>query len=289
MNYVNLGCGGRFHPAWTNIDIVSTGPGVIAHDLSRGVPLASESCEVVYHSHVLEHLRRADVERFMRDCHRVLRPGGILRVAVPDLERICRAYVAKLEAALRGDAAAEADYDWIMLELYDQTVREEGGGEMRRYLAQPELSNEAFVYERIGVEGRLIRDELLKENRAPSLGGKASRFFGRSPRSLVSGLRRRAKRLLLGPSDVRACAVGHFRLRGEVHQWMYDRFSLGRLMLLTGFVDPVVQTATASLIDDWKSFSLDTLSDGTVNKPDSLYMEARRPARTNPVSDRHGV
>ena len=36
---LNLGCGRRFHPDWINIDLVSAGPGVIAHDLSRGIPL----------------------------------------------------------------------------------------------------------------------------------------------------------------------------------------------------------------------------------------------------------
>jgi hypothetical protein len=223
---------------------------------------------------VLEHLRRPDAERFMRECHRVLRPGGLLRVAVPDLERIARAYICKLEAALAGEASAAADYDWIMLELYDQTVREESGGQMKDYLAQAQLANEAFVYDRIGVEGRLIRDQL---RRAADAGADGT---GGTLRSVARAVRDRVRSFVLGDraQDARERAVGRFRLRGEVHQWMYDRFSLGRLMLRTGFADPVVQTATSSRIEGWPGFHLDTLSDGTVNKPDSLYMEATRPA-----------
>ena len=273
MNYVNLGCGSRYHPAWTNYDIVSTGPGVIAHDLSTGIPLPDASRDVVYHSHVLEHLRRPDAERFMRECRRVLRPGGIIRVAVPDLERIARTYLCKLEGALSGDRLAEADYDWIMLELYDQTVREESGGEMKRFLAQAALSNESFVYDRIGVEGRLIREQLRRDAAAAEGNGGS-----RGLRSLVRAVRDRLRALMFSARDARAREVGGFRLRGEVHQWMYDRFSLGRLMLRTGFGNPLVQTAHTSLIDGWAEFHLDTLADGTVNKPDSLYMEAVRPA-----------
>jgi hypothetical protein len=39
MKYLNLGCGARYHPAWTNIDIAPRGSSVIAHDLSAGIPL----------------------------------------------------------------------------------------------------------------------------------------------------------------------------------------------------------------------------------------------------------
>lgn len=86
MKYVNLGCGSRYRPDWTNIDIVSCGPGVIAHDLNKGIPLPDASCDVVYHSNLLEHLQQADALPFLRENYRVLKPGGILRIAVPDLE-----------------------------------------------------------------------------------------------------------------------------------------------------------------------------------------------------------
>lgn len=275
MRLLNLGCGSRFHPSWVNVDIVSTGPGVIAHDLSQGIPFADETCDVVYHSHVLEHLRRSDAERFMRDCFRVLRPGGILRVAVPDLERICRTYLCKLEAALRGDADAADDYDWILLEMYDQTVREESGGEMKRYLARPTLHNEAFVYERIGAEGRELRKLLMEHgNTAPAHGPWA---LARSlVRSLARRLRDRAGRAL-STFDARESRIGRFRLAGEVHQWMYDRWSLARLMTGAGFLNPIVLSPTESMIADWELFHLDTASDGSVTKPDSLYLEAKRP------------
>src|SRR5262245_53318777 len=119
-SYVNLGCGKRYHPDWINIDIVPQGPHVISHDLSRDIPLPTGSCDVVYHSAALEHMRCPDARRFLEECWRILRPGGILRVAVPDLEKICRLYLEKLHAACNGAAGADDDYDWMLLEMYDQ-------------------------------------------------------------------------------------------------------------------------------------------------------------------------
>ena len=82
--YLNLGCGSRYHPDWINIDIRATGPGVIVHNLSRGIPLPDASCAVVHHAAVLEHMRRADAAAFMGECYRVLKPGGIVPPSIYD-------------------------------------------------------------------------------------------------------------------------------------------------------------------------------------------------------------
>ena len=276
--YLNLGCGSRYHPDWINIDIVPHGPEVIQHDISRGIPLPDASCDVVYHTAVLEHMRRADAAAFLVECHRVLKPGGIVRVGVPDLEKICQLYLSRLAAALNGDEAAAHDYSWIMLELYDQTVREKGGGGMLDYLRQDPLPNETFVYERIGEEGRQLVRALRKQ------GSHSRRSFPAFLHRLRRGLlalpgvaKRRIPQWLLGADGRRALEIGRFRLAGEVHQWMYDRYSLARLLRLTGFRDPQLQHANTSRIPNWTSFHLDTLPDGQAIKPDLFFMEAIKP------------
>jgi SAM-dependent methyltransferase len=278
MKYVNLGCGRRYHPDWINIDIVPSGPGVIQHDLRQGIPLPDNSCDVVYSAAVLEHMRREDALTFLRECYRVLKPGGIVRVGVPDLEKLCQLYLSKLRAVLDGDAAAVHDYDWIMLELYDQAVREKSGGGMIDFLRQNPLPNEAFIYERIGEEGREIVNAL--RNHATGTGSemKPNIFvrLRRRLRTLPGSMKRRLLRLLLGPDDMRALEIGRFRLAGEVHHWMYDRYSLARLLTVAGFRNPVVQSATSSQIPNWTSFHLDTLPDGRVIKPDLFFMEATK-------------
>lgn len=279
--YLNLGCGSRYHPDWINIDISPQGPEVMQHDLSRGIPLPDASCDVVYHTAVLEHMRRSDAAAFLVECHRVLKPGGILRVGVPDLEKICQLYLSRLAVALDGDEAAVHDYDWIMLELYDQTVREKSGGGMLDYLRQNPLPNETFVYERIGEEGRQLVKALQGQDSPSrrSLQAFLSRLR-RGLRSLPGVAKRRIPQWLLGADAKRALEIGRFRLAGEVHQWMYDRYSLARLLSLTGFRDPQLQDAKTSRIPNWTNFNLDTLPDGQVIKPDLLFMEAIKPEGT---------
>lgn len=254
---VNLGCGERFHPNWINFDLISNSPQVHRHDLSRGVPLPDASCDVVYHSHVLEHIRKKDVAFFMKECRRVLRIGGVIRIAVPDLERICRLYLEKLEGALRGDRGSACDYDWLMLELYDQTVREHWKSPMWDYVNTRPVANPEFLEARIG--------------KLPPLPSRP--IYSNSIRRFAVSVLDRLSRF----KSVRAWRIGRFRLSGVVHQWMYDRFSLARLLTETGFTKPTQHSATSSLIPGWTSFNLDNDEQGKPHKPDSLYMEAVKP------------
>jgi SAM-dependent methyltransferase len=61
-------------------------------DLTRPLPYPDGAFEAVLGSHVLEHLTPAEAERLLRELHRVLRPGGVLRIAVPDLDAVIAAY-----------------------------------------------------------------------------------------------------------------------------------------------------------------------------------------------------
>ena len=282
--YLNLGCGRRYHPDWINIDVAPRGPDVIQYDLSRGIPLSDLSVDVVYHSAVLEHMRCEDATAFMAECYRVLKSRGIVRVGVPDLENACRLYLSRLASSLNGDEAAAYDYDWIMLELFDQAVREKSGGYMVEYLRQNPLPHEQFVYERIGEEGRQLvqtlrkRDSTVENSKQDPV--TAQDFFHRLQMG-VRTLQYVAKRYilwwLLGSDGMRALDIGHFRLAGEVHQWMYDRYSLARLLRCAGFHNPQLQDASTSQIPNWTGFHLDTLPNGQVIKPDLFFMEAIKP------------
>jgi SAM-dependent methyltransferase len=59
--------------------------GIVIHDLRKPFPWPSRSAEAIYSSHTLEHFSRADGRQFVLECLRVLRPGGVLRLVVPDL------------------------------------------------------------------------------------------------------------------------------------------------------------------------------------------------------------
>lgn len=66
--------------------------GLYFYDLRRGIPFANNTADVIYHSHFLEHLTKEDAEMFLRECHRVLKKGGLMRITVPDLEFVLEMY-----------------------------------------------------------------------------------------------------------------------------------------------------------------------------------------------------
>ena len=97
--FYNVGSGSFYHPLWTNIDYVSgwyspVQKKVVHHDLMSETPLPieSNSAEIVYTSHTIEHIKERAVLYFFRDTYRALKPGGIFRVTTgPDAETDFRA------------------------------------------------------------------------------------------------------------------------------------------------------------------------------------------------------
>jgi predicted SAM-dependent methyltransferase len=281
LNYINLGCGSTYNPDWINIDITSTGKSVIAHDLKRGIPLTDASCEVVYHSHLIEHIRHADAVLFIQECFRVLKHGGVIRIATPVLEKICNIYLEKLAKSLDGDPSSADDYNWIILEMYDQTVREKPGGQMLSYLRQNLIPNESFVYSRIGEEGRNIVNKLRNHIRHMLTIDFLLKHWLVIIKTIIRKSFALYKRIisivLLGKIASQALEIGFFRLGGEVHQWMYDRYSITKLLKSAGFEEITITTAQNSRVPKWTSFNLDTTSEGKVRKPDSMFIEALKP------------
>ena len=249
---LNLGCGPRHHPDWINVDM-APGEGVIPYDLAQGIPFGEGCFDVVYHSHFLEHLTWRLAPTFLSDCFRVLKPGGIIRVVVPDLETIARLYLLLLEKSLKGDVIAQQRYEWIMLELLDQMVRNHSGGAMLEYWQQKQMPAENFVIERLGSEAK---DAITKIRSNPN---SENQHNGQHDNTL-------------NPLE-----ISQFRLSGEIHQWMYDRYSLGKLLKDAGFEDIKLCRANESRIPNFNNYFLDIETDGSVRKPDSLFMEASKP------------
>jgi predicted SAM-dependent methyltransferase len=275
MRALNLGCGDRFHPHWVNLDFAPTDPTVKAYDLRKGIPYPENYFDVIYHSHVLEHFSKAEAPRFLHECFRVLSPSGIVRVVVPDLECIARQYVEALEKASEGVAGWDCNYDWMLLEMYDQTVREKSGGDYIEYFRQKPFPNWDFVSERLGVSADLLRDFVMKGGvRGESNGGRPHLNWNHIMRNSWTVVRNKLIRLMLGEKDWNLLQLGRFRKGGEIHMWMYDAYSLARLLRDAGFRNPQRQTATESRILNWSSFHLDVEPNGRVYKADSLYMEA---------------
>lgn len=281
MKLLNLGCGNSYHKDWINIDFVSNSELVLQHNLLEGIPLYDNEVDIVYHSHILEHFSKVDGFHFMEECFRVLKKNGIIRIAVPDLETIVKEYIRNLELALEGNVAAKHNYEWIKLELLDQTVRNESGGDMKHYLYQSIIENESYVYERIGSEGKIIRESfvnkqaLMEEMKPTQSKVSVLKSLFKKGRRFIAKIKDGKRKSDLTELESKALKIGQFRLGGEIHQWMYDRYSLSELLTQVGFSEIKVCTAFESEIINWDIFQLDVI-DGEIRKPDSLFIEAKK-------------
>jgi SAM-dependent methyltransferase len=89
---LNWGCGEHPEPGWLNSDIKDV-PGIdIVADVRSGLPLESGSVDYIASIHALPELPYPDLVPALVELHRVLKPGGVLRLVLPDLERGIEAY-----------------------------------------------------------------------------------------------------------------------------------------------------------------------------------------------------
>ena len=177
---LQLGAGDRPRDGWLNTDLHGYGRSELVYlDVRKRFPLPDASFDFVYSEHMLEHLSYAEGQRCLRECSRVLKPGGRIRVATPSLEQLAKLYdggelaqryvrwaVATLEpetdATLPGVVINNFFRSWGHRFIYDpQTLRhalsqagfvdveERPVGELEQHLPEePELNAyETFVLE----------------------------------------------------------------------------------------------------------------------------------------------
>ena len=92
-----LHIGGGWHrlDGWLNTDIDLI-PGVMFMDATKPFPFADGTIQFVYAEHMIEHIPREDATRMLRECHRVMRTGGVIRVTTPDLAVLLGLYATPL-------------------------------------------------------------------------------------------------------------------------------------------------------------------------------------------------
>lgn len=273
MKLLNIGCGATYHPAWVNIDIEPLTKQIARHDAATPLPFADGSFDACYCSHLLEHLSRSEAQLLLFEMHRVLKTRGIVRLVVPDLEGIVRAYLRTLEQVLISTEGMESSYDWIMLELIDQMVRDTSEGYMGQFLKECPSEIHEFIISRIGKDAaRYWDNKQLQSGVVARLAKQSPAWFIDKVRFVLVGS---IAWLLAGKKGIKSLREGWFRTSGEVHRWMYDQFSLARILQKAEFTEVVVCSPDVSKIPDFASYELDVLN-GAPRKPDSLFMEGIR-------------
>ena len=242
MKLLNIGCGNTYHKDWINLDLFSS-EYVRYHNIRNKLPFRDNTLDAVYHSHVLEHLRKPEAGFFISECYRVLKKGGIIRVVIPDLEKIVREYLRNLDEFLRtGDSIFAGRYKFNKIEIFDQIVRQVPGGEMLEIVREGRIDPE-YLKERTG-------EELID-------------FYNKRDRGW--------KKILKGIRNM----FNSPQRSGEAHRWMYDRVDLKLLLEDHGFVSFRITNHMNSKIPGWTGYRLDLSGEeGRPRKPDSLYIEA---------------
>jgi predicted SAM-dependent methyltransferase len=89
---LNWGCGLTPQPGWINSDQHRRKGIDIVCDIRDGLPIESESIDYAVSIHALVEIPYPDVDAVLKELRRVLKPGGVLRLGLPDFERFIQAY-----------------------------------------------------------------------------------------------------------------------------------------------------------------------------------------------------
>ena len=92
---LNLGCGNAMKKGFINIDLLKNAD--LRLDLRKNLPFKENSVDFVFSEHFLEHLDYLDTTVIccLKDYYRILKNGGKIRLSVPDIEKIIKAYINK--------------------------------------------------------------------------------------------------------------------------------------------------------------------------------------------------
>lgn len=89
---LNLGCGTLPLKDWVNVDLAGL-PVDLVWDLRCPLPFPSNSVDTIFHEHVMEHMAPHQGYMLMKECYRLLKPGGVLRIVMPDANKYIRSYI----------------------------------------------------------------------------------------------------------------------------------------------------------------------------------------------------
>lgn len=237
---LNLGCGSRIHADWVNLDfrfpfpmnnplliklacsagLISAGKRDLLLNLSRSfigynlnknkpLPFPADYFTAVYSSHLLEHLEYYKALKVISESFRVLQPGGIIRIALPDLEELAREYLEqynKLKEAVDVELKAGwVDYDRAVTFLLDQMVRCDFWGRMKEF--QPE------EYSQMIKKGS-AKGPLLKLYRRLAIWRRGFKSWGELHKWMYDRVSMRYHLLQAGFTDIRECSAVESRIEG---------------------------------------------------------------------------
>jgi predicted SAM-dependent methyltransferase len=119
---LNLGCYDKHLPGFINVDVRPECNPDVVDDVIELHSFDDGTVDLIYASHMLEHVRREDVHHVLRNWYNKLKTGGILRLAVPDFDAIARRYIytGEIEEIMSPTMGSQRhDYDFHYV-LFDE-------------------------------------------------------------------------------------------------------------------------------------------------------------------------
>ncbi len=270
-----------FLTEWTNLKFSvlphPTGRSFRYYDIRRPLPFRDDTFDAAFALHIIEHLTPEEANSFVAEVFRVLQPGGIFRVSTPDLESIVNAYLERLVACNQQPTEQNiVKYNWAVLELLDQMVRDESGGLMKeaakRGYYDPNYAHERYgdvfdeFYRPASLEHSSPRKTFWERIRSKSAKELPRAIWWRLQDIIFSWLQNRKYRQLGGDP----------RKLKESNLWAYDQLSLRLLLEKQGFKKFSVKSYSESDIVGWERYDLDRSNCGNHAIEPSLYVEARK-------------
>ena len=270
-----------FLKEWTNLKFsllpYPRGRPIRHYDIRRPLPFADDTFDAVYALHIIEHLTPEEASKFVAEVFRVLRPGGILRISTPDLESAVRAYLERLDQCTRQRTEQDiVKYDWAVLELLDQMVRDKSGGLMMETVKRGHYDAQ-YAHERYGD----VFDEFYRPPSPEHTEPRKTlweRIGSKSPRDLPRTIYWKINDVVFAwlQSWKSNQLDGDPRKMKESNLWTYDRLSVRLLLEAHGFKKFSVKSHAESDIIGWERYDFDRSNYGNRAIEPSLYVEVRK-------------
>lgn len=263
---LNIACGEVYskNKSWINIDIASNSKNVKKYNILSKLPFASNSVDAIYCSHFLEHIPINKVNDFLLECHRILKKNGVMRLVLPDFEALSREYLKQIK--LKNFKYSKI----VLLSIIDQCVRKKPGGELDKYyrrLIEEKESRKDEINFINYLNGVNFKNKNKKKKNSLQKIGLIYLFIWEK---LFLYWIKLATYIL--PKSFKDQNIS-FARTGEIHQWVWDYFTLKEFLVSAGFKKVFKMTFDKTKYKGSKLYKFDVDKKIKVRGIESMYIE----------------